>query len=81
VWLSRDAVWDASDKLLANRFYRSNDYIGAEGSRAQWASAWLPSTTETGAYYIIVRTDDTDAMAESNENNNVIAVPITLTAP
>ena len=48
-----------------------------EGLDGQWIN--IPPHTCNGQYYIVIQVDPHNYFNESNENNNVIAVPFTLT--
>ncbi|MCK5813787.1 MAG: IPT/TIG domain-containing protein, partial [Cocleimonas sp.] len=75
-YLSRDQVLDTSDKLLATdiSYLKSTRRYNYES-----ASLLIPSSTSTGQYYILFIADYKKNYAESNENNNVQAVSLTVT--
>ena len=77
-YLSTDAVLDAADVLLGN----STGYALAVGqSSSRYATLTVPATTTAGNYYVLFVADYLNQVAESNENNNVSPVSITVTPP
>jgi subtilisin family serine protease len=77
VYLSADAVVDASDLLLATL---TDSIVG--GGFSLWAntSAPVPADLAPGNYYVVIVVDSGQTVAESNEANNVAAAAITITA-
>jgi subtilase family serine protease len=78
VYLSSNAVWDAQDTYL-NQGSRSQP-VNAGGSYT-WTNTLTLSQWQPGSYYLIVKTDNNSFLFESNEGNNTLAFPVTLTAP
>ncbi|MEI7902758.1 MAG: CARDB domain-containing protein, partial [bacterium] len=80
VYLSSNAVWDAQDVSLGS-VYR-NQSVAAGGSYT-WTNAMTLSQWQPGTYYLIMKVDDWygSAVFESNEGNDTMAFPVTLTAP
>jgi hypothetical protein len=77
IYLSADEILDANDTYL--------DWQSAPGSSPLNASSSYTSQKNLsvsgiapGQWYLLVKADGTGYQAESNENNNVSAVPITL---
>lgn len=79
LYLSRDSVIDSSDRVLG-RITR-NGAVPASGSYTRNESVRIPSGL-TGDYRILVRTDGGEAIAESNDGNNLSApFPVLLELP
>ncbi|GAB3852619.1 hypothetical protein GCM10028822_20540 [Hymenobacter terrigena] len=77
-YFSTDATLDANDVLLGN----STGYALNPGlSSSRYASVTIPATTAPGSYYILFAGDYLGQVSESNENNNVASVNVTVTAP
>ncbi|MFC6222905.1 CARDB domain-containing protein [Hymenobacter artigasi] len=77
-YFSTDATLDASDVLLGN----STGYALNPGlSSSRYASVTIPATTAPGSYYILFAGDYLNQVSESNENNNVASVNVTVVAP
>ena len=79
VYLSTNTTLDGSDVLLGSSHNHTNDLPGGGGSHSRSAGVTIPSGTAGGAYYLLVQGDAGGSVAESNESNNVAAVPITVT--
>lgn len=61
--------------------FLARDYVNdLEPSEVGNETAWLrsPANTLPGNYYLLFVADETDICAESNENNNVGSVPVTI---
>ncbi len=78
-YLSNDSVITAGDTYLTGN---SNTNL-APGAQFNWGGPTLtiPGGTPPGNYYIGILVDRTNAVAESNENNNYVARLITVSAP
>ncbi|TWU48574.1 hypothetical protein Poly51_44740 [Rubripirellula tenax] len=83
VWLSSDATLSAGDVLLgAFELSGANTLAtGAEYSGLLSTSIPLTNGSVAGDYFILVQTDSTGGIVEANEQNNVRAVPLSLTFP
>lgn len=68
VYLSADSIWNVEDVLLANP--QDLVYISPFGEKQQQIKVKL-SGVKDGKYYAIVRTDLTNNIIETNENNNI----------
>jgi subtilase family serine protease len=78
VYLSSNATWDAQDTYLG---YVTRSQPVAAGAGYTWTNtvtipSWLP-----GSYYLIVKADNDNSVFESNESNNIVAFPVTVTIP
>ncbi|SFQ65926.1 CARDB domain-containing protein [Hymenobacter arizonensis] len=77
-YLSTDAVLSAADQLLGN----SQGFSLAVGqSSYRYGNFTVPPGTAPGNYYVLFAADYLNQVSESNENNNVVAVNITVTPP
>ena len=77
-YFSTDATLDATDVLLGN----STGYALSPGSsNYRSITATIPATTAPGNYYILFAGDYLNQVSESNENNNVASVNVTVTPP
>jgi subtilase family serine protease len=77
-YLSTNQIISSGDTYLDGN---SNVSLPA-GAQHNWGSATLtiPAATLPGNYYIGIVVDRTKVVAESNENNNYVSSPITVTA-
>src|SRR5262249_14308192 len=73
VWLSTDAVLDGGDVFLGDSIYAAS--LGAGANTIRSLAVQLPTTPfrPDGTYYVIVQTDLSNQVAESNEANNAKA--------
>ena len=77
-YFSTDATLDASDVLLGNApGYSLNPGL----SSSRYTTVTIPATTAPGNYYILFAGDYLGQVTESNENNNVASVNVTVTPP
>ena len=76
-YLSTDSVIWPTDTYLGGN---TNPSLSA-GSQRNWESTILtiPPGTPPGSYYIGILVDRNNVMVESNENNNYVSTPITVT--
>jgi RHS repeat-associated protein/uncharacterized repeat protein (TIGR01451 family) len=79
IYLSRDAVLDASDTLLGRFIGNGGCTLAANASYTNSGSVTLPALSE-GNYYLILKTDERGLVNELNEANNVVAIPIAIPA-
>jgi hypothetical protein len=74
VYLSTNAVLDTGDVELA----RSVEAGLVEGGACYWrTNAVRIPVAESGTYYLIFKTDVGESLYESDEDNNVLVVPVT----
>ena len=81
VFLSTDEIIDAGEEL---RTISIPDDIGAGGTyifpqNGDDASLTIPGNTTPASYFIILRADNGDVIAESDETNNEITASLTVT--
>ena len=77
-YLSTNTVFDASDVLLLNA---PGAALAAGGYLSRYNNVTIPAGTAPGSYYVLFVADPTNAVAESNENNNVTSASLLLLAP
>ncbi|HLO86196.1 MAG TPA: S8 family serine peptidase [Nostocaceae cyanobacterium] len=75
-YLSKDNLWSTDDSFLSSKTVSS---LGAGASVNQSVSVTLSNGLTSGTYYLLYVGDSLKQVAESNENNNVVAKAITLT--
>jgi hypothetical protein len=80
IYLSTDAVLDSGDIDLTD-LYHSGALAPSGATYSNSTSLTIPGSTAPGSYYLIVVTDSYGYIPESNETNNTLAVPITITKP
>jgi subtilase family serine protease len=87
-YISDDATLDSSDVFIGDRWAGNETPLAAAGSYTVSQDVTLPgsitqlSNSGTGAKYLLIKTDSyANRQTESDENNNVIAKAITLSAP
>jgi subtilisin family serine protease/subtilase family serine protease len=78
IYLSPNSTWDAGDLLLGSRNVSA---LSPGASEAGPATLVIPAGTAAGSYFLIARSDGTDAIAEAQETNNTRARSISITAP
>ncbi|TAK31783.1 MAG: hypothetical protein EPO21_16720 [Chloroflexota bacterium] len=78
LYLSADATWDAADTLITSATRSAPLGMAGSYSITRWVA--VPRVA-AGSYYLILRTDDTNRVSESNETNNVRVVPIAIQVP
>jgi hypothetical protein len=76
-YLSTNSIYDSGDTPLGNSGVAS---LVPNASAFKSASVSLPAGLTAGTYYILFRADDSNVVAETNENNNVAATPISIGA-
>ena len=77
-YLSSNATWDANAILIGGAVFSGTLLEGA--SHTQTDSAYLP-WWPPGNYFLIVRVNGLDMIAESDSDNNSLSIPISLGAP
>ncbi|MBI4929184.1 MAG: T9SS type A sorting domain-containing protein [Bacteroidetes bacterium] len=76
-YLSANAIWDAGDTYLN---YSAGSSLAASTSSYRSTTVTIPGATPAGTYYILYYADYSNAVSESVETNNVVAVMITVSA-
>ncbi|RNI32031.1 T9SS C-terminal target domain-containing protein [Rufibacter immobilis] len=77
-YLSTNNTYEAGDVSLGTS---TGGTLAASTSASNTATLTIPATTAAGNYFILFVADPTSAVTESNENNNLQAVALTVTAP
>ncbi len=78
IYLSSDATFDVSDQLLGS----VTDSLAGGDLHARTAhTVQIPSDVAPGSYFVLLVVDNTNAVLEVNESDNLVALPITITAP
>jgi subtilase family serine protease len=80
-YLSANAVLDSSDRRLDAQSTGNKTPLAGGAVYSQSRNVPLPADTTPGSYYLLVVADDHNDQGETDETNNVYALPITLTAP
>jgi subtilase family serine protease len=75
IYISDDAVFDASDRYVTDRWAGNNTPLAAGASYSATQTIALPSTT-AGSRYLLFVGDDYNNQGETDETNNVRAVPM-----
>jgi len=70
-YFSMDTTKGSGDVLLTGS--RSVPSLGINGTNSGTIAVTIPSGAASGSYYLLACADDTNTVAESNENNNCIA--------
>ncbi|QIX61065.1 T9SS type A sorting domain-containing protein [Hymenobacter sp. BT18] len=78
VYLSKDVTLDNNDELLTTS---TGGYLSAYDYSYRSFSTTIPSTTTPGAYYVLLVADATNAVSETNEQNNTTAISFTVAEP
>ena len=73
--LSTDAVWSSSDVSIGSDISTLSSSTLNESENITYT---IPN--QAGTRYILIKADAGSSIAESNENNNVVAIPITIVA-
>jgi hypothetical protein len=80
VYLSTDATLSGDDLLLASESAAAQTPLNQGTAYSITRAITLPVGTAAGSYHVLVVTDGDNAQLESNESNNLVAVPITVDA-
>jgi uncharacterized repeat protein (TIGR01451 family) len=79
LYLSADNTWDSGDTLLSTSSFRAMNILPGEEFPSAF-SVTVPSIP-AGTFYLIMRTDETNAVYESDETNNIVSNQVTITVP
>jgi len=72
-YLSTDESYDAGDQYLN---YDAVPALGSQGVSAETANVRVPADATPGLYYLLFVADETELVAETDEANNVVALPL-----
>ena len=75
-YLSTNQVLDASDRLLGTS---AGTALGVNLSDTRQLATVVPANVVPGAYYVLFVADPLNVVTETNENNNLAALPLTVT--
>ena len=75
-YLSSNQVLDASDRLLGTSI---GNALGTNLDDTRQLAAAVPANVPAGAYYVLFVTDPLDEVSETDETNNLAALPVTVT--
>jgi subtilase family serine protease len=81
VYLSSDTVFDSSDRAVHYLFGPPSQPVASGESYTLNQSVRLPGNAAAGPQFLLFLSDAFQSQAENNEENNVLARPITLFAP
>lgn len=73
-YLSTDCLWDSSDVLLENNVFSVLNQSNPTSTEV--TTLTIPSETAPGIYHILLQGDATNAVNETNENNNIACVQL-----
>jgi subtilase family serine protease len=77
--LSENQVWgDADDVTLLSNIY--SNFSATDTTETLSNTVTIPAATIPGNYYILVKADHNDQISETNEDNNVAVLPVTIEA-
>ncbi|HEX8310467.1 MAG TPA: CARDB domain-containing protein, partial [Chthoniobacteraceae bacterium] len=80
-YLSTDQAYDASDVRQTSSFIGTQTPLAGNGGAYTLTRNITLRGVTPGSYYLLVRTDDSNQQAETDDTDNVRAIPITLTLP
>ncbi|MCP4124882.1 MAG: T9SS type A sorting domain-containing protein [Bacteroidetes bacterium] len=81
IYLSSDNILDDDDVLLATSGSYSTQLMTQDYSYYTYIDVTIPHGTPPGISYLIYKVDHNDWTAESNESNNLLALPIEVKDP
>ena len=79
IYISDDPVFGGADQFIANNFTTQPLAPGESYNLTQ--NLVLPASINAGTRYLLFLADLGASQPEANDNNNVFALPITITAP
>jgi subtilase family serine protease len=81
-YLSQDAILDDSDRYLGASYNGFGDYPALAPGESYTSTRWLNlPQDEFGNYYVLVVTDSEYEQVETNEINNIYALPLEIVSP
>jgi subtilase family serine protease len=81
IYISTNTTWDSSDTLVTSESIASQTPLAAGSNYTINRSITLPNQAPVGSGYLLFRANANSAQGESNETNNVVAIPFTVNAP
>jgi subtilisin family serine protease len=81
-YLSKDGNFSNDDIYLGSDLINNFNDLAPSAVSSESTSLYIPSTITTGNYYLLYKAQGTtSSLKESNENNNVVAKALAITAP
>ncbi len=80
VYISQDTTLDSSDVRLVNQFINSHTPLAA-GDDYTVTSNWTIPEIATGNYFFLFKADGSEEQQETDETDNITAIPIQIDAP
>ncbi|MEH2092962.1 CARDB domain-containing protein [Nostoc sp.] len=80
-YLSKDTSFSNDDVYLGSDFVNNLNDLAPSAISSESTSLSISRTITTGSYYLLYKADGSGSLRESDENNNVVAKAITITAP
>lgn len=80
VYLSTDDVFDSQDAFLSSVFAGGHSPLAGNTSYSVTQNVQLLDET-AGNRFLLIRTDRSNEQSETNEADNIVAIPISLSAP
>ncbi|EDX71711.1 type I secretion target GGXGXDXXX repeat protein domain protein [Coleofasciculus chthonoplastes PCC 7420] len=80
VYISQDTTLDSSDVRLVNQFITSPTPLAA-GDDYTITSNWTIPEIATGNYFFLFKADGSENQQETDETDNITAIPIQIDAP
>ena len=80
-YISDDATLDNSDTVIGTRNTFSLTPLAAGDSYTTTANVFIPNTVETGNKFLLLQVDTANQQGESDETDNLTAIPIQVGAP
>src|SRR5688572_7461996 len=74
LWLSTDPTFGGADRYVGNEMW-SGGPVAPDGTYTLQVTFTLPSPPP-GAWYLLLRADVNNWLAESNNGNNLLAIPV-----
>jgi subtilase family serine protease len=78
VYISDDETFNFTDTYISSRWAGNQTPLVAGAGYTATQNIFIPNTTATGSRYLVFVADGSNSQRETNESNNVRAVPITL---
>ncbi|MDB5349218.1 MAG: hypothetical protein JWN86_465, partial [Planctomycetota bacterium] len=78
LYLSSDPTLDLGDTLLGQQVPPPQTFLNASGTYSRDRNVLIPADAATGSRYLLVVTDSNHSLDETDESNNVLAVPLSL---
>ncbi|MEL7407076.1 MAG: CARDB domain-containing protein [Cyanobacteria bacterium J06558_2] len=80
IYLSEDENYDNSDEKIGSSYHNADTPLNSGASYEATETVNIPNSSWLGNQYILFITDEDDYQAESDETDNVLALPIEIKA-